>query len=184
QLLAAQLPVGWTLEEVDLTDVDLAEPLWTAWTARVAEAFLDAPDSLVEQLGTDLQLQLEQGRSLSVRSLLHAKAQIRQQRIRLLEHFSTVDLLLTPTSPHLAPPAGQWMPAGHPLNRQMEATGNWFLSNPYTYPFNLTQQPALTLPIGKSETGLPMSMQIIGQRYQDELVLAAGACAEHALAPL
>ncbi|MCK9508744.1 MAG: amidase family protein [Pigmentiphaga sp.] len=183
QLLAAQLPTGWTLEEVDLTDVDLAEPLWTDWTARMAEAFLDAPDSLMEQLGADLQLQLKQGRLLTARGLAHAKAQIRQQRIRLIEHFSPFDLLLTPSSPHLAPPAGQWIPPGHPLTQQMEETGNWFLPNPYTYPFNLTQQPALTLPIGKSETGLPMGLQIVGQRYQDELVLAAGTCVEHSLTP-
>jgi Asp-tRNA(Asn)/Glu-tRNA(Gln) amidotransferase A subunit family amidase len=57
----------------------------------------------------------------------------------------------------------------------------WAQWTPFTYPFNMTQQPALSIPIGKTSQGLPIGMQIIGPRHSDDLVLAAGLFAERVL---
>ena len=46
------------------------------------------------------------------------------------------------------------------------------------YVANLTNQPSLTVPIGFSREGLPLGMQIMGRRFQDVLVLRAGAAWE------
>ena len=49
-------------------------------------------------------------------------------------------------------------------------------------PFNVTGQPALSLPIGVTATGLPVGLQIVGPMGADALVLALGAALERALA--
>ncbi|MGL5445128.1 MAG: amidase family protein, partial [[Mycobacterium] stephanolepidis] len=58
----------------------------------------------------------------------------------------------------------------------------WAQWTPFTHPFNMTQQPALSIPVGRISTGLPVGMQIIGPRHSDDLVLAVGHFAERVLA--
>ena len=54
-------------------------------------------------------------------------------------------------------------------------TINWLLGSPYAFPFNLTQQPALALPLGSTAHGLPFGLQIVGRKFHDDQVLAFGA---------
>ncbi|MEH2385397.1 MAG: amidase family protein [Nostoc sp.] len=49
---------------------------------------------------------------------------------------------------------------------------------PFTYPFNLTQQPAASLPCGFTKNGLPVGIQIVAAKYQDLLVLQAAKAYE------
>ena len=42
---------------------------------------------------------------------------------------------------------------------------------PFSYPFNLSQQPAITVPCGLTISGLPMGMQVVGPMFGDALVL-------------
>lgn len=88
--------------------------------------------------------------------------------------FETYDLLLTPT---LAVPPfklGSSAPveiAG--VSRPMD----WLA---FTYPFNLTGQPAASVPCGWTDDGLPVGLQIIGRRFDDVTVLRAAAAFEEA----
>ena len=60
--------------------------------------------------------------------------------------------------------------------------GEDFLAwTPYTYPFNLTQQPAASVPAGLTQAGLPVGLQIVGRRGEDHLVLRAARAVERAL---
>lgn len=77
------------------------------------------------------------------------------------------DLLLTPTLPLPAFDAGREVPSGRPAER-------WSSWTPFTYPFNMTGQPALSVPCGLTSKGLPVGLQIVARRYADELVLRAG----------
>lgn len=83
------------------------------------------------------------------------------------------DLLLTPTLPipafevnHVAPPG--WDQA------------SWIPWTPFSFPFNLTQQPAASIPCGFTSAGLPAGLQIVAAKYRDDLVLRAARAFESA----
>jgi aspartyl-tRNA(Asn)/glutamyl-tRNA(Gln) amidotransferase subunit A len=50
----------------------------------------------------------------------------------------------------------------------------WPSWTPFTYPFNLTGQPALSVPCGFSSDGLPIGLQFVAARFNDASVLRAG----------
>ena len=89
--------------------------------------------------------------------------------------FESYDLLLTPT---LARPA---FAVG--LDNATEIAGRpvpeWAWS-PFTYPFNLTGQPAASVPCGFTKGGLPIGLQVVGRRFDDATVLRASAAFEAA----
>jgi aspartyl-tRNA(Asn)/glutamyl-tRNA(Gln) amidotransferase subunit A len=86
------------------------------------------------------------------------------------------DLLLTPTLPITAFTTGREVPEDWPNTR-------WPTWTPFTYPFNMTGQPALSVPCGFSSDGLPIGLQIVGPRFEDKRVLQAGYAYQQA-APL
>ena len=83
------------------------------------------------------------------------------------------DLLITPTLPIPAFAAGREVPDG-------DARKRWMSWTPFTYPFNLTRQPAATVPCGLTKAGLPIGLQIIGALYDDARVLRAARAFERA----
>jgi aspartyl-tRNA(Asn)/glutamyl-tRNA(Gln) amidotransferase subunit A len=83
--------------------------------------------------------------------------------------FDRYDLLLTPTLPVPAFGASEDTPPGSPTILSWGA---------FTYPFNLTMQPAATVPCGFTSEGLPVGLQIVGRRLADPVVLAASAAFE------
>jgi aspartyl-tRNA(Asn)/glutamyl-tRNA(Gln) amidotransferase subunit A len=90
-------------------------------------------------------------------------------RGQMAELFDEVDLVVTPTLPFVAPEAGQ--------DERELRSGLTLL----TWPFNVLGAPALALPCGPAEDGLPASVQVAGRPGADALVLAAGALLERAL---
>ena len=74
------------------------------------------------------------------------------------------DLLLTPS---VAVPAFDALPARHSTMDPATMLG-W---TPFSYPFNLTQQPACSIPWGLTSDGLPIGLQIVGPMFGDALVL-------------
>lgn len=92
----------------------------------------------------------------------------------MLRHFAQFDLVLTPTVPILPFEAGREAPAD-------AASQNWLDWNPYTYPFNLTRQPAISLPAGISASGLPVGLQLVAGLYQDEWLVDVAQLVEDCL---
>jgi aspartyl-tRNA(Asn)/glutamyl-tRNA(Gln) amidotransferase subunit A len=88
--------------------------------------------------------------------------------------FERFDLLLTPTLPLTAFDAGKETPDRARYPRWIDWAG-------FSYPFNLTQQPAITVPCGFSSDGLPVGLQIVGPKYADALVLRAARAIESTL---
>ena len=80
------------------------------------------------------------------------------------------DLLVTPTLAVSAFDVGQESPV----------KGRWTDWTPFTYPFNLTGQPAASIPCGFTRAGLPVGLHIVGPRFADALVLRAARAFERA----
>ncbi|BAY21445.1 amidase [Calothrix sp. NIES-2100] len=80
-------------------------------------------------------------------------------------------IIITPTLSVAAFPVGQNRPPSYIDNPQHD----W---SPFTYPFNLTQQPAASVPCGFTSNGLPVGIQIIAAKYRDLLVLQAAKAYE------
>jgi aspartyl-tRNA(Asn)/glutamyl-tRNA(Gln) amidotransferase subunit A len=93
-------------------------------------------------------------------------AQARGQIGARLKKFSADYPILTPTLPIAAFAAGLIAP-----EMLVEPEGSWATWTPFSYPFNLSQQPAATVPCGFAKTGLPVGLQIVGPMYDDKLVL-------------
>lgn len=103
----------------------------------------------------------------SLDEYLDAVSQRQELAIATATFHETYDLLLTPTLPLPAFDAGLEVPPNWPAQR-------WTSWTPFSLPFNMSGQPALSVPCGFTSDGLPMGLQIVGARYADALVLRAG----------
>ena len=166
--------------EVDEVDPGFTDPvqafhvLWFAGEAKVLAAY-GAIDDLADRIDPGLHRTAAIGARFSASDYLDATA-VRMELGQLMGRFhQTYDVLVTPTLPLPAFPAGQDVPDG-------SASPDWTSWTPYTYPFNLTQQPALSVPCGFTAAGLPIGLQIVGARHADALVLRVGQAYQSATA--
>ena len=140
--------------------------LWFSGEAKVLQAY-GALDALADRIDAGLARTAALGATYSASDYLDATA-VRMELGRLMGRFhQTYDVLVTPTLPLPAFPVGQDVPDG-------SLSPDWTSWTPYTYPFNLTQQPALSVPCGFTSAGLPIGLQIVGARHADALVLRVG----------
>ncbi len=95
--------------------------------------------------------------------------------IAMLAFHERYDLLLTPAMPVTALKVGLVAPDDGSFG------DDWINWSPYTYPFNLTQQPAASVPCGLAGDGLPMGVQIVGRLGADAVVLRAARAIEQAM---
>src|SRR5437868_3436826 len=113
----------------------------------------------------------EQGAKVTAQELLDAQ----MKRGALGTHMNLFhrdhDLLVTPTLAVAAFDAGLEFPPGK---------SRWIDWTPFTFPFNLTQQPAASIPCGLTQDGLPVGLHLVGPRYADALVLRAARAFEMA----
>jgi aspartyl-tRNA(Asn)/glutamyl-tRNA(Gln) amidotransferase subunit A len=110
---------------------------------------------------------------MAQRTLLDT-ARARKERFELADtmadFFGRYDLLLTPTMADVAFGIDR-------SERQYHAGLGW---SPFTYPFNLTGEPAASVPCGWTSAGLPVGLQIVGPRFAESRVLRAAAAYEAA----
>ena len=101
---------------------------------------------------------------------------VRQQvNIDMRRFMESYDLVLTPTL--AVPPFSVHSPG--PTEIEGRSVGAFYWLS-FTYPMNLTGQPAATVPAGWTDDGLPIGLQLIGKHLSDETVLAASAAYERA----
>ncbi|MFS8201772.1 amidase [Streptomyces sp. CWNU-52B] len=156
--------LGAYVEEADpdFTDpVEAFHALWFGGAARVTQRL--GPDQRA-LLDPGLREIVGRGERLSALDYL-AAVDVRMELGRRMGLFhETYDVLVTPTLPITAFEAGVEVPRGSGHRR-------WTGWTPFTYPFNMTQQPAATVPVGVDEEGLPVGLQIVGARHGDGVVL-------------
>jgi aspartyl-tRNA(Asn)/glutamyl-tRNA(Gln) amidotransferase subunit A len=149
------------------------EVLWFAGAAKVVEHL--GPEERAA-LDPGLREVCDIGAGYSASDYLDATAG-RMELGRIMGRFhEQYDLLLTPTMPIPAFEAGRAAPADGPWASASRWTG-W---TPFTYPFNMTQQPAASVPCGFTAGGLPVGLQVVGPRHADGPVLAACLAFERA----
>lgn len=160
---------GAQVDEVDPgfdDPVDAFHVLWFSGEAKVLAAYGDIED-LAGRIDPGLHRTAVIGSTLSASDYLDAMA-VRMQLGGLMARFhQRYDVLVTPTLPLSAFPVGCDVPDG-------SASQDWTSWTPYTYPFNMTQQPALSVPCGFTSAGLPVGLHIVGARHTDALVLRVG----------
>lgn len=122
--------------------------------------------------GEDLRIKIERCLAVTEAEAERAARAREEYREAVEEALAGFDLVLTPTLPCVAPPVG----AGGTGDL---AVRELLISR--TFPFNALGWPALALPCGPAEDGLPASAQLAGRPGEDALVLAAGRLLEAAL---
>jgi aspartyl-tRNA(Asn)/glutamyl-tRNA(Gln) amidotransferase subunit A len=156
--------LGAVVEEVDPgfdDPVDAFHVLWFSGAAKSVEQF---PAESWSQLDPGLSEICEQGREMTAMQYLEATAVRMRLGVLMGRFHETYDVLVTPTLPIPAFTAGREAPEGSPSPR-------WTGWTPFTYPFNLTQQPAASIPCGFTDEGLPVGLHVVGPRHADALVL-------------
>ncbi len=136
---------------------------WTLWNGLSAQqqAVTDPDFATQAQLGAAYS-------ALDVSRLNLKRGALGSHMRQFMQRF---DLLVTPA---VAVPAFDALPAGHQPLRPDSMLG-W---TPFSYPFNLTQQPACSIPCGLTSGGLPIGLQIVGPMFGDALVLRAARAFE------
>jgi aspartyl-tRNA(Asn)/glutamyl-tRNA(Gln) amidotransferase subunit A len=161
-LLADQ---GAVVTEVDPGFADPVEAFGVLWYSGAAKSLDAYPEAARERMDPGLVEIADEGRTMTASQYLDATA-VRMRLGTLMGRFhEDFDVLLTPTLPLAAFAKGREVPDGWPQRR-------WTSWTPFTYPFNLTQQPAASVPCGLTAAGLPAGLQVVGPRHGDALVLA------------
>jgi aspartyl-tRNA(Asn)/glutamyl-tRNA(Gln) amidotransferase subunit A len=111
------------------------------------------------------------GATLPLMDYLASVKEREQLGVRMNQFHKKWDLLLTPTLPLPAFAAGVECPV-------MADGSRWTDWTPFSYPFNLTRQPAATVPCGLTSAGLPAGLQIVGPSFGDAAVLQAARAFE------
>ena len=182
--------------EVGVAWVDLAEPLVRARIQAAVELFprrrvvaFPFPEGVgavfmreaaqshrglfpehADAYGENVRAKLERCLKVTDAEFEAALCRLKEYRRRATEALEGVDLLVTPTLAFVAPPA---------IRDDLEIRDAMIR---FTYPFNALGWPALALPCGPAEDGLPASVQLVAPTGEDASVLAAGSLLELGLA--
>jgi len=148
----------------------LAEGIYDAFAREAVEVHAELFAAHRDLYGENVATKLERAMELTDGAVTAARAAWERYRERIAALTADVDLVLAPTIPTVAPAVGVGDLALR--GRMIELT----------FPWSALGAPALALPCGPAEDGLPASVQVMGRPGDDALVLAAGALLERALA--
>jgi len=167
--------LGCNIEEAHPDAGNPQESFSPVVAASLAASLGDKIEEWGDTFESSLVRFVEASKDISAIDYIKARIKNFEYSAKVQQFFQKYDLLLTPT---LAVPAfeiGSYGP------REIEGVQisplGWF---PFTYPFNVTGQPAASVPCGWTESGLPVGLQIVGRKFEEETVLKAAAAFERA----
>jgi len=163
--------LGAIVETVDGIFSSPREALFTLWAAGTAKLLRGFPAGRREAIDPGLAVTAKEGERISAVDYLEADLVRTALGRQIAEFHKKYDLLLTPMMPIPALPVGQDL--NDPATEQ-----HWIDWSPFSYPFNLTRQPAASIPCGVTRAGLPIGLQIVGPLYADDRVLRAARAFE------
>jgi aspartyl-tRNA(Asn)/glutamyl-tRNA(Gln) amidotransferase subunit A len=156
--------LGARVEEVAAPFDNPTDTFRVHFFAGIAHSTRLLNEAQLATLDPDLRKVMEKARNVSLTEYMSAidrRAALGRATRAFHEKY---DLLLTPTMAVAPFDAGRLTPDG---------SDDWTVWTPFTYPFNLTGQPAATVPCGFVRGDRPVGLQIVGAMYQDHLVLRA-----------
>jgi aspartyl-tRNA(Asn)/glutamyl-tRNA(Gln) amidotransferase subunit A len=163
--------LGAHVEEADPGFEDASEIFrrhWYTGAAFLLRQFTTEQKAMMDPGLVDV---ADQGARIGMLDLLDAAQKRGALGMRMNQFHERYDLLLTPSLPLTAFEAGREV-------ADVLREKHWTDWTPFTYPFNLTQQPAASIPCGRTKSGLPVGLQIVGPRYADAKVLRAARAFE------
>jgi aspartyl-tRNA(Asn)/glutamyl-tRNA(Gln) amidotransferase subunit A len=161
--------LGANVERKDPGFADPA-PIFTAhWFSGAA--FLMKGVKNQELVDPGLREVAAQGAKITAEQLLEAQMKRGALGLHMNLFHRDYDLLVTPTLSIAAFDAGKEV-----ADKMLQE--RWTDWTPFSFPFNLTQQPAASIPCGLTKAGLPVGLHLVGPRYADALVLRAARAFE------
>jgi aspartyl-tRNA(Asn)/glutamyl-tRNA(Gln) amidotransferase subunit A len=157
---------GWDDPEGTFSTL-VAAQFYAAWSDRLPDA-----EPLMDRT---LVAFIRKGGTISARDYVRALEQVDAYWQQVQSFLARFDLLLMPTVAVPPFPVDERPP--RVIADQPVSPLGWM---PFTFPFNLTGQPAASVPAGWTDDGLPVGLQVVGQRHADRTVLAACATFEAA----
>ncbi|MGH3518619.1 MAG: amidase [Haloechinothrix sp.] len=156
---------GLAVEETDPGFVDPGEPFDVLWCTGAAKWLNKFPEGSAERIDRGLRKVWEKGLTYSAMDYLSAQEERAALGIVMGEFHTRYDVLITPMMPIRPFEADHDVPPGSDYQ-------SWPHWTRFSYPFNMTQQPAISVPVGFTSDGMPVGLQIVGPRHSDDLVLA------------
>jgi aspartyl-tRNA(Asn)/glutamyl-tRNA(Gln) amidotransferase subunit A len=162
---------GWqiiTLRGPDIDDLELSNSLGLLISRSEAAAFHRSQGTDIEKCIPEVREQLHRGLSVSAADYLDAQRQRELLAERTLEQFARCDVLMTPTSPIVAPPREDYEQYLLRLSRN-------------TIIWSLIGAPALSMPVGLAEHGLPAGIQFCAAPGYEQNLVDVGVTLERSL---
>ena len=131
------------------------------WQAGAANLARKINENDISNLDSSLINFIEKGNGYSIYDLMDADAKRAENATHMKRVFSKFDILIGPTLPVLPFNTNDNTPTGF----EEDELFSWL---PFTYPFNLTKNPACSLNVNFSNSGLPIGMQIVANVYDDK----------------
>ena len=163
--------LGASVEEVREIFPSPRDALLTLWAAGEARVLAGFPAEKHHLCDPGLAAMAALGDKISSVDYLGADVARTMLGVRMGEFHERYDLLLTPMMPVPA------LPVGRDLNDAAQEE-QWWDWSPFSYPFNMTRQPAASIPCGLTSAGLPIGLQIVGPLYAEDRVLRAARAFE------
>jgi len=172
EAVAVFASLGAQVEEVDPGVGNTGDTFQVFWFSAATYLGRMLDPAKRDLLDPGLAEVMEEGARYSLTDYYDATAARGVVGQRMKAFHDDYDLLLTPAMPIPAFEAGREAPASH---HDGERWSDW---TPFTYPFNLTGQPACSVPCGFTAAGLPVGLQIVGPMHDDIGVLRAARAYE------
>lgn len=165
--------LGCEVEEATPEIGDITGMFLTVYLMGIAGGLAPYVDEWRDRMDPELVPFIDEGMKITGVELVQAQIERHRFWDRMRRFFERYDLLLTPGLSTPAFPVSRLAPEGGLFK-------NWWDWTPFTYPFNFTGNPAASVPVGFSKGGLPIGLQIVGNRFADLTVLQASAAYEAA----
>jgi aspartyl-tRNA(Asn)/glutamyl-tRNA(Gln) amidotransferase subunit A len=165
--------LGAAVERADPGFASPREAFFTLWSTGATRLLKSYPTDRLAVVDPGLRKAAEIGAGKSALDWLEADAVRAALGQTMAAFHRRYDLLLTPA---VAVPA---LPVNHDLH-DAARENQWVDWTPFSYPFNMTRQPAASIPCGLTKAGLPIGLQIVGRLHEDRLVLQAARAFEQA----